>query len=95
MDGSMPAGGIPVIMLESIGVMMPAASPQNGPQINPQSNTGICIGRNTLPAPNAWNTEGRIIPIAMNNAVNANVLVGFMFLSLSICMQFPFSLSAS
>ena len=48
--GNIIAGGIPVITLEINGVMIPHAKPYGAPQNNPQINTGMCIGKNTLPA---------------------------------------------
>ena len=48
--GNIIAGGIPVITLEMKGVKIPHAKPYGHPQNNPQINTGMCIGKNMLPA---------------------------------------------
>lgn len=48
--GKIIAGGIPVVMLERKGVIIPHAKPYGAPQNNPQINTGMCMGKNMLPA---------------------------------------------
>lgn len=48
--GKIIAGGIPVVILERKGVIIPHAKPYGVPQNNPQINTGMCMGKNMLPA---------------------------------------------
>lgn len=48
--GNIIAGGIPVVTLEMKGVKIPHAKPYGHPQNSPQINTGMCIGKNMLPA---------------------------------------------
>ena len=48
--GSMAMGGIWVRSVESAGPSRPQTSPYCQPQISPQRSTGMCMGRNIVPA---------------------------------------------
>lgn len=54
----------------------PDRAPYSPPTVRPQSSTGMCMGRMTLPALGImWNSWGSTSPMATNRAVRTMLLM--------------------
>jgi hypothetical protein len=64
-------GNPPVISERKTGATAPTVKPHCQPQINPQSNTGICIGQSIEPISGICPVrKGKTYAIAKNKAAN-------------------------
>ena len=72
------SGGIPNMRCLRSGATNPTAAPQNGPQMNPQSSAGMCMGDRAYPICGICIVRnGSTIARARHIAARVSVLMSF------------------